>query len=152
MSDEKKTICVVEKGSYSDYGVVGVFSSKENAELIANAINGDGDAYEKATVAEWPLDPAVDELRQGLGIYFVQMQADGSVEWCVRKEVSEYDIRGEVRMWRRSGAPAYRGQGLEDVLWVTAFAKDDKHAVKIANEHRTRMLADGTWHTDVVQR
>jgi len=32
-------VWVVEEGEYSDYRVVGVFSSKENAQLIADAVN-----------------------------------------------------------------------------------------------------------------
>lgn len=152
MKSRKNTIWVVEQGSYSDYRVVGVFTSKENADHIAKVINGDEeDRYDDATVAEWPLDPAVAELRQGLSLYFVQMQADGTVDRCDRKEISGYELDGKVAMWRRSQAPAYRGQGLADVLWVTAFAKNDKHAIKITNEHRARMIADGSWNADVVQ-
>lgn len=56
-----KTVWVIEQGSYSDYRVVGVFSSEANAKFIADAINV-AESYDKATIAEWSLDPAVDEL------------------------------------------------------------------------------------------
>jgi hypothetical protein len=35
-----KTVWVIEQGSYSDYRVVGVFTSRENAKRVADAIIG----------------------------------------------------------------------------------------------------------------
>jgi hypothetical protein len=54
------TVWVVARGEYSDYRVVGVFSSQEHAQLIADAINASsGGGFDKATVAARPLDPGV---------------------------------------------------------------------------------------------
>lgn len=63
-----------------------------------------------------------------------------------RDEVTSYQLTGSVAIWRRSTAPAYIGKGLKDVLHATIWAKDADHAVKIANEHRTRMIASGEWN------
>ena len=138
---------VVEQGSYSDYRVVGVFSAQEFAKEIADAINGpEGEEkYEAATVAEWVLDPAVRELRAGCRQFLVQMLSDGTVDRLAPQELSGYEIAGKADIWRRSTAPAYIGRGIPDVLLATVWAKDEAHAVKIANEHRTRMIASGEW-------
>lgn len=147
----ERKVFVVEQGEYSDYRVVGVFSSMENAQLIADAINTSDDGYISggATVAEWSLDPAVNELRQGFAPFVVTMREDGAVEKCARWAVCGYELTGYVRMWRRTKAPAYRGNpDAPDVLSALIWARDEKHAVKIANEHRTRMIATGEWTHD----
>jgi hypothetical protein len=140
------TVWVVEQGSYSDYRVVGVFSSEANAKQIADALGGD---TRDATVAEWPIDPVINELRQGFKRYLVDMRKDGTTERCEPFEISGYDLAGSVRMWRRTQAPAYRGKpDKPDILQADIWAKDETHAIKIANEHRTRMIASGEWPHD----
>ena len=37
-----KSVWVIEKGSYSDYRVVGVYSTQERAKLVCEHINKDG--------------------------------------------------------------------------------------------------------------
>ena len=148
-----KTVWVVEQGEYSDYRVVGVFSSKENAQQIAYAINarpdGKWNTNDPATVAEWTLDPGVHELRQGFTPFLVNMREDGTVERCDRWDISGYELAGYVRMWRRQQAPAYRGNtDKPDILQALIWARNNEHAVKITNEHRTRMIASGEWASD----
>jgi hypothetical protein len=140
-----RTIFVVEQGSYSDYGVVGVYTTKENADAIAAKIN-ESDPYDEATVAEWPLDPGIDALRSGLDKFSVLMLRDGAVEE-VRKldDGWTFDISGGAHIWRRTQARAYKGRGIPDCLSATVWAKDEKHAVKIANERRAEMIASGEW-------
>jgi len=136
-------IWVIEQGCYSDYRVVGVFTSKENADIMADAINASDDTYDKATVAEWPLDPAVDELRQGYQPYIVHMRADGTTERLQKWSVSAYQLGGSVEIWRRTQEPAYQGKGIPDLIIATVWAEDEDHAVKIVNEHRARLMASG---------
>lgn len=139
LSAAPATVWVVEEGEYSDYRVVGVFTSEANADLIASRVGG--------TVAEWPLDPAVAELNQGLRVYAVQMQKDGTVDRCERQDLSAYGIEtaGSVTMWRRSQAPAYAGKGIADVMNANVWAADKTHAIKIVNEHRAEFIASGKW-------
>lgn len=139
------SIWVVEQGSYSDYRVVGVFASEASATFIADTLNAAEYAYDRATVAEWPLDPAVNELRQGLRQHRVLMLRSGDVERVEPNEMDGYQLNGDVRIWRRSTAPAYIGKGIQDVLQCTVWATDSEHAVKIANEHRLRLLASNEW-------
>lgn len=146
----KQTVWVVEQGSYSDYSVVGVFSSKENAQQIADKINSY--SYDKATIAEWSLDPGIDELRQGMSPYLVFMLEDGTVERCEPIDVTGYNFPGDVEIWRRSKAPVNRGKDVKDVLQAEVWATDETHAIKITNEHRTRLIATGEWHAPVESR
>jgi hypothetical protein len=138
------TIFAIEKGEYSDYRVVGIYSTKEVAEKVCDAINVNED-WGKATVSEWPLDPAVDALNAGHSMHRVLMRRDGTVEECRRQDITSYEVAGECHIWRRSTAPAYRGKGVPDVLQATVWAEDTQHAIKIVNERRGQMIAMGEW-------
>ncbi len=142
------TVWVVEQGEYSDYRVVGVFSSKENAQSIVGAIKA-GDHSDDLSIAEWPMNPGVDELRKGFKQYLIDMRKDGTTERVEGWDLSGYELAGSVRMWRRTQAPAYRGnKDKPDVLQAHIWARDEQHAVKIANEHRARLIASGEWDKD----
>ena len=67
-----KSIWVIEKGSYSDYRVVGVYSTKEGAELVCARINGE-ESCALAVVSEWPLDPGVKAINQGWSPFVVNI-------------------------------------------------------------------------------
>ena len=138
-------VWVIEQGEYSDYRVVGVFSSAANAQRVAEAINASSAGGSPAEVAEWPLDPAVDALNAGHHRFMIWMRRDGTVERSDASEISGFEIGGDVRIWRRSTAPAYRGRGLEDCLQAEVWAADIPHAIKIANDHRLRLIATGEW-------
>lgn len=135
------TVWAIEEGEYSDYHVVGVFTSKENAEKVLEKLK---DKYTYPTLVEWPLDPAVAELNQGLSQYLVWMLKDGSVESVKQQEFSAYNLAGEIRVWERSKVPFFKGEK-PDILTATVWATDDKHAIKIVNEKRIQMLASEQW-------
>ena len=137
-----KSIWVIEDGEYSDYHIIGVFSSKEGASLVQARTGG--------TVAEWPLDPAVSELRAGLSRWRVLMLRDGTAEKVEVRDTNEYiissaDLAGEAMVWRRSIAPFFRGRHVADCLDAAVWANSPAHAVKIANEKRAQLIASGQW-------
>ena len=140
-----KSIWVIEKGSYSDYRVVGVYSTKEGAELVCAKINGE-ESYEPAVVSAWPLDPGMEAINQGLEPFIVHMLRDGTTEkvWMDENDF-EYTLNDQPTIWRRSEAPAYKGKNIPDCLTARVFAKDSQHAIKIVSEYRTRMIASGEW-------
>jgi len=141
---KNKSVWVIECGQYSDYRVVGVFSSEEYAIKICELLNA-GREYAKATVAEWPLDPAVEDLNAGRHLYEVTMLRDGSVERVERETLDIDNLDGNAKIWMRSASPYYRGKGVEDCLVKTVFAEDDVHAIKIVNERRTQLIALNEW-------
>ncbi len=128
------SIWVVEQGRYSDYRVVGVFSTEANARAVASLVGRDASTmqWEQPTVSEWPLDPGVSELAQGYTPFSVWMLRDGTVENCE----SAFEVYGLT-----TGEKWLEDDRLHTVVW----AKDDTHAIKIANEIRTRMIAENEW-------
>ena len=142
-----KSVWVIEKGSYSDYRVVGVYSTEAGARLVCDRINGD-DRHYLATVAEWPLDPGVEAINKGLSPFVVWMLRDGTTEqvWMDTDDF-EYTLDDKPTIRRRSTAPINKGKKVvpPDCLTARVFAKDEAHAIKIVNEYRTQMIAKGEW-------
>ncbi|MHB8734246.1 MAG: hypothetical protein ACYC6M_02975 [Terriglobales bacterium] len=134
----RSTIWVVEEDEYNDYRVVGLYSTEANAKVIADRYGG--------TVAEWPIDANIDDIRRGYSQWRIQMLRDGTVE-SASVPSNSYDPDCEVQFWRRSTAPDSRNLNPPppDCLVVECWARDQKHAVKIANEKRTQMVARGEW-------
>lgn len=139
------TVFAIEQGSYSDYRVVGIYTTREGAQKVCDWLNSADSMYDKPSIAEWPLNPALDELNAGLSQFSVTMLRDGTTERVSKIEPSSYYIADEWHIWRRTQAPAYRGKGVPDALTGTAWAADESGAIKVANERRTQMIADGKW-------
>lgn len=119
------TIYVVTQGEYSDYGIVGVFSSKEMAEEVAVLENND--SWQDARIEEYELnDPALSRIR-----IRVDMQKDGTV-------VSALPVN--------SGA-GFRGYKNEETMIWIARTDDVQRAVKKTNEMRTLLLANNLWRS-----
>lgn len=124
------TVWVVEEGSYSDYRVVGVFSTKENAEKVASLIGG--------SVGEWPLDPHMDEINQGRFPFRVMMEKSGDIVMVEQESWYSFPINTEIRLEMGYKNIPRRIAGI-------VFATDETHAIKIINEHRARFIAEGRW-------
>lgn len=139
---KQKSIWVIERGLYSDYRVVGVFSSKANAELALSALGTY--PYEPPSIAEWSLDPGVKDMQAGRTRWRVHMLRDGTTE-RVEQVNNICDFANEVDLWERSKAPYYRGKNVPDVLTANVWARDSKHAIKIVNEIRTQRIANNEW-------
>ena len=142
-----KSVWVVEQGEYSDYRVVGVFSTRANAQMVADKVSRPG-AYEQATVSEWPLDPFIDEVCSGRKQFYVCMAKDGTTRAC--REINPPHHSGNLnRAGIGTTADVIKtGNGTDassSALIALVWAKDEKHAIKITNEHRTRMIATGEW-------
>lgn len=95
------TIFAIEQGCYSDYRVVGVFSSREKAEQILSIVNRGQDS-EAATIAEWELDPGVKEINAGLKPHYITMDIDGITERC--HEDGDGYKAGGLYVWTRTAA------------------------------------------------
>jgi hypothetical protein len=130
---------MIDDGEYSDYHVIGIYSTKKRAEAVRAWLNA-GD------IREMLLDPGVEAVNQGLVPWRVYILRDGQIEGQAEPQDSYYwNMETRALVWERTKAPAYQGTGMPDVLEVTALAKSQKHAIKIANEIRTRMIATGEW-------
>lgn len=136
-------VWIIEQGCYSDYRVVGIFSTSENAHKVCAWINAN-DPSDRAEVAERNLDPVVDDLNAGRSQWHVQMHRDGTTE-LVKPAGSGYNLEDSGHVWDRPNAPAYKGKGFPALLTYTVWALDESHAVKIVNERRIQMIASGEW-------
>lgn len=140
-----RTIYAVTSGSYSDYRVAALFSTRERAQDYKDTVLKD--EYDSG-IEEYLLDPdTTDLLRRGYAVWRVTMLRDGSTERVDRTDNSHYDVEGAPRfhIWERTKAPAYIGKGIPDALNASVWAKSEKAAVKITNERRAQMIASGEW-------
>ena len=135
-----KYVWVVEGGCYSDYRVAGIFSKEEFAKAALGKLTSGSDLEVKI----WVLDPGIKEILVGYQKYIVIMLRDGTTE-DVRLEPYTYNFVDSVFLWKRTEASASKGKGIPDALSAVVWAKDEKHAVKIVNEKRTEMIANGKW-------
>lgn len=130
------TIFVIEQGSYSDYHVVGVYSTRENAEKALAIFNGGG--YDRPEISEWLLDPHINEINQGLILWRVWMKENGDnsdtqiVE--LRPLRGGYETNEPFTTFERND---------EQFLCGHIWAADSPSATKILNERRTQAIAEG---------
>jgi hypothetical protein len=137
-----KTIYAVSSGSYSDYRIDALFSSKKLAEdFMATVKDNDYNNIEEYQLAP----PTADLIRRGYSVWRVHMLKDGTTEHVERTDNEKYYIigAGGHAIWERTKAPAYKGKGIPDILTSTVWAKTEKQAIKIVNEKRVQMIADG---------
>lgn len=136
------TIWVVEVGNYSDYRVAGVFTTEEKAKVVYDRLLV-SNSHEDPVISEWPLDPGVDEMNQGMSIWRCVMGKNGHVEQTHQQPASDR-LYTEFRVIKRS-EHAYYGPDAQDVLEAKVWATDKDHAIKIVNEKRTELIAMNKW-------
>lgn len=121
-----QTTYLVTTGDYSDYRVVAVFSTEAGAKQFADRFN--------YSVSPCALDPVVPPELDGWAAFGVWMSKDGTL---IDTE------RGEYEQLVENKTRCIFGYGRNTPLWVTyTVARDQEHAVKIANEQRTSFLAN----------
>ena len=136
-----KSVWVIESGDYSEYHVVGVFSSKENAETVMVAIKD-----EDASISEWELHPGVEDLRAGHRLFEVFMLRNGDAEKVYEENLQYSNLSPTAFIWRRSQASVYKGSGIPDCMRASVWAQDATQAIKAANEKRAQLIAIGEWN------
>ena len=132
----EKSVFIVTAGSYSDYHVVAVYSTEEQAQQVAEK-QYDGNWLELEIDPEEILCPPKHKL------FDVCMLKNGSVRYTHSSNVKVlYNpdiLKPELRKdW-------YPTQKDEIVLQVNCFAKTEKQAIKIANEKRSEIIALNRW-------
>jgi len=125
-------IFVVTSGQYSDYGIAGIYSSKEKAEEAKKLFNADNG------IAEWELD-AVPKHEKGTYYWSVEMDKEGNTQ-----NVELQDASHANKKWDWSPY----GDAEKKLVYFGVWAKDENHAVKIANEKRGMLIASGEWTSD----
>lgn len=142
----QRIIYIVTQGEYSDYQIVCVFDDKEIAARYAEPF-GCGVAIEEYTLNEY-----ADQAQSGRFPFSVHVWKDGDgaraypvnqrdeVAWSIGR-TSKPTTYQEEGMGRHRFVPG----DLVEVLRGVVMARDEAHAIKIANERRTQLLATGEW-------
>lgn len=110
-------VYVITKGCYSDYHIVGVSLDKARAEEIANAVSEEPESLYKAYVEEYDTDAFVTGFR-----YHVSYDRG---DWSA--SIDDYDDHQSNH--------AYNDRSF------VVYAKDERHAIKIAQDMRAEYLA-----------
>lgn len=134
-------VYVVTSGEYSDYHIDGMFSTEELAQKFIDSFKRH--EYTEMDIEEWELDVHKDALSQGYLPFRVSMRQNGDVMSCEHED-SSYGFHSETprdsfhsTVWNDQGAPKY--------MVSHVYAKDQQHAIKIANERRGQYLALNRW-------
>ena len=125
-------IYLVSKGEYSDYRILGAYSTQENAETAADLFGGEVEEYE--------IDQYIEQIRAGLKMYQVSMKFNGDTWFVYELEQNQEE---EHRLGWSFVGESYRE--IEITLYASVWANSKEHAAKIVNEHRARMIASGEW-------
>ncbi len=126
-------VYLVTEGCYSDYRVLGVYSTKENADYAHVLYASDN------KIEEYDLDYFGDDPRDGLLPYAVEMKKTGDVAEVIRWGVHEVPSSKWVPLM------------YSDAVRFFVRARDDEHAVKIANERRAELIASESWTTNYAE-
>lgn len=121
-----KTVWLVTRGEYSDYSVVGIFSSKENALKYSKHIP---DVHGPVEVEVDGLLPELNTTRY----WIIDMERDGTVIEAYSRPVDYKYITCDFDVYLGSGSrPKYN--------WI-GKADSREHAIKICNEKRIQHIA-----------
>jgi len=134
---------IATTGCYSDYTIVTVFLNKKKAELFAKYFKDmeieTFDIYDKTKI---------DELKQCLklkrDIYVVRMDIDGKTDLVMKEN---WDFIWFERAIEKKTEIFKAVDGYYMITYM--LAKDEKHAVKIANERRVQLIANNEWNKKI---
>ena len=127
-------VYILTSGEESDYCIDGVFSSPELAEAYRKAWPSD-------EVEEWELDPCNEQISAGLLFFEIRMKADtGDVDKCWQQPPAEKSVSDIVTVSGSVKENIFVPGAYRQFRWW-GWAKDEKHAVEIANEQRIIALA-----------
>jgi hypothetical protein len=124
------SVWLLERGQYSDYTVLGVFSTRANAVKAMELVDKE---FSSPRITKRELNPGIDQLGEGLTLFSVSMRADGESSKVSR---GVWDLEPELLV-ANPKAP-YPKQ-----VYGTVWATDEAHAIKIANEFRVQAVAEG---------
>lgn len=139
-----KEIYLVTQGSYSDYGVRGVFEDKDLATEYAAQISN---KYEAARVDTRQI---MTELIAPINYrgYTVTMDIDGNTDEVENDEVGDLNVDNsypDLEFDRLGDGDAHGYITTGKYKFIINTDKGAAGAIKIANERRIRMIAENKW-------
>lgn len=146
-------VYAVSSGSYSDYRIEAVFSTKKKAQEYIDAHPKAEYSWDEKGIETWDLDPVMYKPREGYAWFSVRMglQTTGGEEVHQHPSVKmalplvpQEDTVSYWAGWKWPAAHFYiEGKWRIANVYVAPFieAKDEQHALKIVNERRAAWLA-----------
>jgi hypothetical protein len=138
-------VYIIVYGNDSNYRIVGVFKTKEDAIKFAETYNFNMDDIE-----EWNVYGAEDLLNLENKKYFqISMDKNGDINW-----ISETTTKESLKLFKDKflylNLKSYHDRQNSDreydvEIMVRCWAFDEKHAIDIANESRTQFIISGEW-------
>ena len=155
-------VYIVTDGDYSDYHIVGVYTDKEKAEKYTSTYSGRVEEHD--TDPDIPYPPKgykvwfVGMLKNGTAIYHYTMNLPDCVGRCNDAPLLRWDtpVMGKAiplyppELLERREKPKDSYDYKDAVMYVYVFARNKKHAVKIANEKRAQLIANGQWERNAL--
>ena len=130
MENTQKYIFLITSGSYSDYQFHAAFTDKELAEKYVKSFG----LSNNFGIERCKLNPHTKELNENYKPYELRMTKEGVCERIeIADEYCDFDI------WFT----------YDKHLILSLFAKDENHAIKIANEKRVQLIAANLWGCDL---
>lgn len=128
-----QAVFLVTRGDYSDYRVCAVFTEKALAEKYINSFKGN--PYEAFRIENYALNPYGYELKNDYKPFFLRMTKEGNCTEINIKD-SSYGFEDE---------DTGMGFDINKNMYISIFAKDETHAIKIANKKRVQLIAENHW-------
>lgn len=123
-----KKVWAVTAGRYSDFHLVGIFSTRKNAEKCVSHYNQATEyVSDKSKVVPYTLDPGINELNMGYQFYRVRMTYTGDVTEIELVRFDPCDVDSI-------------GTDIKGCLYIYVFGADTNQAIKAANERRIQYL------------
>jgi hypothetical protein len=141
---EERKVYLVSTGHYSDYSIDAVFDTRELAEMYVRTYPGNG-KWDVPEIEEYDLNPHEPTIRLGLVAHRIVMGRDGTTNHIETASRGGHPDEPETFI---SGP--WKGLGRDEpaTLVVHVLARNEQHAVKIANERRVQMIAMNEWPED----
>lgn len=125
----KKEVFLVTCGYYSEYRVCAVFTEKLFAEKYISRFNSTV-PDEELRIETYVLNPYEYELNKDYKPFSLRMTKEG-ICTEINVEDSSYGLEGgNIRF----------GIDVDENMFISIFARDEKHAIKIANEKRVQLI------------
>ena len=131
MENTQEYIFLITSGSYSDYQFHAAFTDEGNAEKYVKSFG----LSNNFAIERCKLNPHTKEVNENYKPYDLVMTKEGE---CVG--IENADEHSNFDMWFSYDKKR---------LVLCLFAKDETHAIKIANEKRAQILAANLWGCDL---
>jgi hypothetical protein len=134
-------IWIVTDGDYSDYHIVGVFSTEERANEFVEVESG--------VVEEYMIDELCEavylKLNKNYSCYRVDMTLNEGDLLFTNIDPYSNVVGSDNDLTVFVFPPKHENKKFagKKIFSIRVMAKDEKHAIKIANERRTEYIATG---------